>query len=78
MKRIESNQPAKGLNNALITKYVEYFNKRDFNGISGLLAFDAVYSFVTQNSKEYGKDTIMNASHHPSHYERTDLVPYTH
>jgi hypothetical protein len=53
--------------------YVECFNTRDFDGISKLFGEHAVFSFVTQSSKEYGRDTIMNASHNPSHYQRSDL-----
>lgn len=62
--------------NDIINLYVSLFNKRDFNGIAQLISDNAVYSFVTQDSKEYGKDTIMKASHNPSNYERKDLIAY--
>ncbi|XEC94459.1 sigma-70 family RNA polymerase sigma factor [Paenibacillus tarimensis] len=58
----------------IVQKYVDFFNERDFNGIAGLLAENAVFSFVTQSSKEFGRDTIMKASHNPSHYQRSDLM----
>lgn len=57
----------------LVARYAEYFNERDFDGIAGLLAEHAVFSFVTQSSKEFGRDTIMKASYNPSHYQRSDL-----
>lgn len=60
----------------IIDQYVSFFNKRDFNNIAQLVAEHAVYSFVTQDSKEYGKDTIMKASHNPEHYQREDLHAY--
>lgn len=63
-------------NQKLVNEYVSCFNKRDFIGIANLLADNAVYSFVTQNSKEYGKETILKASHHPRHYKRTDLQAF--
>ncbi|TVX96701.1 RNA polymerase sigma factor [Cohnella terricola] len=63
---------------SLVKRYVEYFNKRDFQGIADLLAEHAVFSFVTQSSKEYGKRRIMNESHHPSHYDRPDLYAVVH
>ena len=62
---------------ALVERYVSCFNSRNFQGIADLLADNAVYSFVAQSSKEYGKHTIMNASHHPRHYEREDLKALT-
>jgi hypothetical protein len=61
------------LDSKLVNMYVECFNTRDFDGISKLLGEHAVFNFVTQSSKEYGRDTIMNASHNPSHYQRSDL-----
>ncbi|WP_127529860.1 sigma-70 family RNA polymerase sigma factor [Paenibacillus kobensis] len=61
---------------ALVERYVSCFNSRDFQGIADLLADNAVYSFVTQSSKEYGKSAIMKASHNPSHYERRDLQAF--
>ncbi|WP_239616204.1 RNA polymerase sigma factor [Cohnella mopanensis] len=57
----------------IVQKYVEYFNARDFHGLAGLLAEHSVFSFVTQASKEYGRDTIINASHNPAHYENEDI-----
>lgn len=58
---------------ALVDRYVTCFNRRDFRGIADLLAEHAVYSFVTQSSKEYGKNTIMNASHNPERGRPDDL-----
>jgi len=63
---------------SLVKRYVDCFNKRDFQGIADLLAEHAVFSFVTQSSKEYGKRRIMNESHHPSHYDRPDLYAVVH
>jgi RNA polymerase sigma factor (sigma-70 family) len=71
---INKKTPPSAADTVLIQKYVEYFNVRDFEGIAGLLAEHAVFSFVTQSSKEYGRDEIMKASHHPSHYQRNDLL----
>jgi RNA polymerase sigma factor (sigma-70 family) len=62
----------------LLNRYVSCFNKRDFQGIADLLAEDAVYSFVAQGSKEYGKNSIMTRSHNPAHYERRDLRAFVH
>ncbi|RUS48961.1 RNA polymerase sigma factor [Cohnella sp. AR92] len=61
---------------SLVDRYVSCFNRRDFQGIANLLAENAVYSFVAQASKEYGKGVIMQASHNPSHYERADLQAF--
>ncbi|WP_173275798.1 RNA polymerase sigma factor [Paenibacillus sp. NEAU-GSW1] len=61
----------------IIQQYVSCFNQRDFNGIAQLLADHAVFSFVAQGSQEYGRDTIMNASHHPKHYENQNLQAFT-
>ncbi|OBR66604.1 hypothetical protein A7K91_07045 [Paenibacillus oryzae] len=57
----------------MVEKYVDFFNERNFDGIASLLAENAVFSFVTQSSKKFGRDTIMKASHSPSHYQRSDL-----
>lgn len=66
------------IDNQMISQYVSCFNKRDFKGMAQLLADNAVFSFVAQNSKEYGRDTIMKASHHPRHYKRSDLQAFVY
>lgn len=79
LRKLIEAEPPKGkikeqLDVNLVQKYVDYFNERNFDGIASLLADHAVFSFVTQSSKEFGRNTIMKASHNPSHYQRSELV----
>jgi RNA polymerase sigma-70 factor (ECF subfamily) len=78
LRKLASSEMPKGVAHevpdvGIVQKYVNFFNERNFAGIAGLLAEHAVFSFVTQSSKEFGRDTIMKASHNPSHYQRSDL-----
>jgi RNA polymerase sigma factor (sigma-70 family) len=65
--------PERAPDPALVGRYVDCFNRRDFQGIAALLAEHAVYSFTAQGSKEYGKATIMDHSHSPAHERPADL-----
>jgi RNA polymerase sigma factor, sigma-70 family len=78
LRKLASSEIHKGIAHdlpdvSIVQKYVDFFNDRNFEGIAGLLAEHAVFSFVTQSSKEFGRDMIMKASHNPSHYQRSDL-----
>lgn len=46
----------------VIHAFVQAFNRRDYDGVAGLLDEHAVYSFNTQNSQEYGRETIKRFS----------------
>ncbi|MFO1445124.1 hypothetical protein KDN24_18370 [Bacillus sp. Bva_UNVM-123] len=43
-------------------QFIDPYNQRDFQKIANLLDEHAVFNFVEQSSKEYGKNTIMKAS----------------
>lgn len=58
VRKAEVNQGDK----KVIQAFVKAFNRRDFHAIASLLDDHAVYSFHTQSSKEYGKETIMKFS----------------
>lgn len=78
LRKLASSEMPKGVAHevpdvGIVGKYVSFFNERNFDGIASLLAENAVFSFVTQSSKEFGRDTIMKASHNPSHYQSSDL-----
>lgn len=71
----EGEQPAMThkSDQALVDRYVTCFNNRDFQSIADLLAEHAVYSFTAQSSKEFGRETIMKASHNPAHDRPSNL-----
>ncbi|HET7579263.1 MAG TPA: sigma-70 family RNA polymerase sigma factor [Bacillales bacterium] len=54
--------PATSEEKDVIQAFVAAFNRRDYQGVANLLDEHAVYSFNTQNSHEYGRESIKKYS----------------
>ncbi|MBB6455339.1 RNA polymerase sigma-70 factor (ECF subfamily) [Salirhabdus euzebyi] len=53
-----------------IKKFMELYNRQDFNGLADMLLDHASFSFVEMNSVEYGKETITKYSLNPNKLNR--------
>lgn len=61
-KKMKTHYENNRLDKDVIKKFIHAYNQRDFQKISNLLDDHAVFSFVEQSSKEYGKNAILKYS----------------
>lgn len=54
------------VNPEVLKQFLEAFNRKDYEGLAHYLIDEAIFSFVSMNSSEYGKDTITKKSLNPN------------
>ncbi|MGM0882338.1 MAG: RNA polymerase sigma factor [Bacillota bacterium] len=66
MTKNHKHTPQQFMNPEIMKRFLDTFNRKDYQGLANFLIDEATFSFVSMNSSEYGKDTIMKKSLNPN------------